>query len=118
LKIQKLSFAENLDEYDDEKLDEDRSFAKPENLNDGNTSSDNKPMSSLEALKAEQTCQTEVTTENTDDNMKNELSSTEDNEINFFNEKQMFKKRLGKNPDVDTSFLPDREREEEENHFR
>ncbi|XP_006903535.1 PREDICTED: protein FAM50B-like [Elephantulus edwardii] len=28
------------------------------------------------------------------------------------------KKNLGKNPDVDTSFLPDREREEEENHLR
>jgi hypothetical protein len=30
----------------------------------------------------------------------------------------MSKKRLGKNPDVDTSFLPDREREEEENPLR
>ncbi|KAM6186378.1 protein FAM50B [Rhynchocyon petersi] len=28
------------------------------------------------------------------------------------------KKNLGKNPDVDTSFLPDRDREEEENHLR
>lgn len=28
------------------------------------------------------------------------------------------KKRLGKNPDVDTSFLPDRDREEEENKLR
>uniref|UniRef100_V9L2K1 Plexin-A3-like protein n=1 Tax=Callorhinchus milii TaxID=7868 RepID=V9L2K1_CALMI len=28
------------------------------------------------------------------------------------------KKKLGKNPDVDTSFLPDREREEEENRLR
>lgn len=27
-------------------------------------------------------------------------------------------KRLGKNPDVDTSFLPDVEREEEENKLR
>lgn len=28
------------------------------------------------------------------------------------------KKKMGKNPDVDTSFLPDREREEEENTLR
>ncbi|XP_072350906.1 protein FAM50A-like, partial [Scyliorhinus torazame] len=28
------------------------------------------------------------------------------------------KRKLGKNPDVDTSFLPDREREEEENRLR
>ncbi|XP_007933547.1 protein FAM50B [Orycteropus afer afer] len=28
------------------------------------------------------------------------------------------RKNLGKNPDVDTSFLPDRDREEEENHLR
>ncbi|PIO06981.1 hypothetical protein AB205_0072840, partial [Aquarana catesbeiana] len=28
------------------------------------------------------------------------------------------KKKLGKNPDVDTSFLPDRDREEEENRLR
>jgi len=28
------------------------------------------------------------------------------------------KKKVGKNPDVDTSFLPDRDREEEENRFR
>uniref|UniRef100_A0A8C6LIV3 Family with sequence similarity 50 member A n=1 Tax=Nothobranchius furzeri TaxID=105023 RepID=A0A8C6LIV3_NOTFU len=32
-------------------------------------------------------------------------------------EKQL-KKKLGKNPDVDTSFLPDRDREEEENRLR
>ncbi|XP_064415293.1 protein FAM50A isoform X2 [Latimeria chalumnae] len=30
----------------------------------------------------------------------------------------MKKKKLGKNPDVDTSFLPDRDREEEENRLR
>lgn len=28
------------------------------------------------------------------------------------------KRKLGKNPDVDTSFLPDRDREEEENRLR
>lgn len=28
------------------------------------------------------------------------------------------KKKIRKNPDVDTSFLPDREREEEENKMR
>ena len=32
--------------------------------------------------------------------------------------KSKFKKRFGKNPTVDTSFLPDREREEEENALR
>ncbi|XP_077645879.1 protein FAM50A [Lonchura striata] len=33
-------------------------------------------------------------------------------------EKAPKKRKLGKNPDVDTSFLPDREREEEENRLR
>ncbi|OCT66805.1 hypothetical protein XELAEV_18038089mg [Xenopus laevis] len=33
-------------------------------------------------------------------------------------EKKKKKKKLGKNPDVDTSFLPDRDREEEENRLR
>uniref|UniRef100_A0A2I3RKX0 Family with sequence similarity 50 member A n=1 Tax=Pan troglodytes TaxID=9598 RepID=A0A2I3RKX0_PANTR len=33
-------------------------------------------------------------------------------------ELQMWKRKLGKNPDVDTSFLPDRDREEEENRLR
>ncbi|XP_072285247.1 protein FAM50A-B-like isoform X3 [Pyxicephalus adspersus] len=33
-------------------------------------------------------------------------------------QKKKKKKKLGKNPDVDTSFLPDRDREEEENRLR
>ena len=31
---------------------------------------------------------------------------------------QLKRKRFGKNPNVDTSFLPDVERDEEENHLR
>lgn len=34
------------------------------------------------------------------------------------NKPKMFKKRFGKNPNVDTSFLPDKEREAEEDAFR
>lgn len=51
--------------------------------------------------------------EEEDDEDKEEI---EEEEETFEDKKK--KKRLGKNPDVDTSFLPDRDREEEENKMR
>jgi len=44
-----------------------------------------------------------------------DLDEDEELEEDYFPVK---KKKLGKNPDVDTSFLPDRDREEEENRLR
>ncbi|KAJ8017156.1 hypothetical protein DPEC_G00014830 [Dallia pectoralis] len=53
----------------------------------------------------------EVEKEETED----EEDDEEEEEEDYFPAK---KKKLGKNPDVDTSFLPDRDREEEENRLR
>ncbi|CAF0925922.1 unnamed protein product [Brachionus calyciflorus] len=51
--------------------------------------------------------------------VKNQNSKPEISDENSQEETKInFKKRFGKNPTVDTSFLPDREREEEENAFR
>jgi len=52
--------------------------------------------------------------ENDDDDEAKEISDEEEEEFI----PPIKKKKLGKNPDVDTSFLPDREREEEENRLR
>ena len=49
---------------------------------------------------------------NTYESVKNEEKSTEQDEYS------VPKKKIKKNPDVDTSFLPDREREEEETKLR
>lgn len=47
------------------------------------------------------------------EDIKEEEFSEEEEELNM-----VPKKKIRKNPDVDTSFLPDREREEEENRLR
>ena len=47
------------------------------------------------------------------DDLEEELEDEEEEE-----EEALCKKRFGKNPDVDTSFLPDVERDEEENKLR
>ncbi|XP_043936202.1 protein FAM50A [Protopterus annectens] len=53
------------------------------------------------------------------DEDKIESEEEEDEEKEHSTEEvPMKKKKLGKNPDVDTSFLPDRDREEEENRLR
>ncbi|XP_076839740.1 protein FAM50A [Brachyhypopomus gauderio] len=53
--------------------------------------------------------------EDDDDEDEEEDEDIEEEEEDYV---PMKKKKLGKNPDVDTSFLPDREREEEENRLR
>ena len=52
-----------------------------------------------------------------DDDQESEEEEIELPEIDEMTGK-VKKRRLGKNPDVDTSFLPDRDREEEENKMR
>ena len=42
----------------------------------------------------------------------------DDNDVDDDTEPSLKRKRFGKNPDVDTSFLPDVERDEEENRLR
>ncbi|OCT64743.1 hypothetical protein XELAEV_18040982mg [Xenopus laevis] len=59
-----------------------------------------------------------------DEECEDEESEEEDEEEEYVADKEDLpkkkkkKKQLGKNPDVDTSFLPDRDREEEENRLR
>ncbi|XP_073493905.1 protein FAM50A [Phyllobates terribilis] len=58
---------------------------------------------------------------NVDDDEEDEEEDEDDMEEDDELEKEELpkkKKKLGKNPDVDTSFLPDRDREEEENRLR
>jgi len=50
-----------------------------------------------------------------DDDAEDEDSAADEDEYKPCHSKRT---KIGKNPDVDTSFLPDREREEEENHLR
>lgn len=52
-----------------------------------------------------------------EDDVESEEVEDEENE-HYTEEVALKKKKLGKNPDVDTSFLPDRDREEEENRLR
>ncbi|XP_040180213.1 protein FAM50A [Rana temporaria] len=59
--------------------------------------------------------------EEDDDDEEEELLLEEEDEEEEEMEREELpkkKKKLGKNPDVDTSFLPDRDREEEENRLR
>uniref|UniRef100_A0A671UBF1 Family with sequence similarity 50 member A n=1 Tax=Sparus aurata TaxID=8175 RepID=A0A671UBF1_SPAAU len=51
-------------------------------------------------------------------NPEDEEEEEEENEEEEQDYSPVRKKKLGKNPDVDTSFLPDRDREEEENRLR
>ncbi|XP_044066283.1 protein FAM50A isoform X2 [Siniperca chuatsi] len=51
-------------------------------------------------------------------NPEDEGEDEEENEEEDQDYAPVKKKKLGKNPDVDTSFLPDRDREEEENRLR
>ena len=54
----------------------------------------------------------------TNENMKIESNEKEENTSNNGAENTLKKRRLGKNPDVDTFFLPDVDRDEEENKLR
>ncbi|KAG1697383.1 Protein FAM50 [Nymphon striatum] len=53
-----------------------------------------------------------------DDDEKEKEEEEEENNDLITEHKTIVKKKIGKDPNVDTSFLPDREREEEENRMR
>jgi protein FAM50 len=104
--IQKLSFANDLDEdeegeeedhednHQDKSKDADKLDSTNENSQDSSENNEEKPNSQTE----------------------NNLSETDEKGTSSSSFK--IKKRFGKNPTVDTSFLPDKEREAEENDLR
>lgn len=55
-----------------------------------------------------------------DDEENDDFDDSDNKEDNLDDDLEIScpKKKIRKNPDVDTSFLPDREREEEENKMR
>lgn len=53
-----------------------------------------------------------------DDHDDKEFSVCEEESLDAGDEPLLKKKKISKNPDVDTSFLPDRDREEEERKLR
>lgn len=92
--IQALSFNLDEDEDDDEAEDEDEDEAK--------------------YVKAE-----DVGDDSSNDNIKQEDKKTDQKRwMTEVDDSTVLKKKIRKNPDVDTSFLPDREREERENSLR
>lgn len=60
----------------------------------------------------------ELDEEEGDENEEDDSKKRESSDESGIEAKSKFRKRFGKNPTVDTSFLPDREREEEENALR
>jgi len=116
-KIQKLSFAEELENEEEEDHDDDEDTnekTKP------STSSIKKLDDSTESYNDDSN--SNVATKNRSDNGSSEGRKTEsenDENSNSGNESKMSKKkRFGKNPNVDTSFLPDKDREAEEDALR
>jgi len=96
--IQKLSFAEEWDE--DENDENENSDGDGENKKDNDEANLNKS--------------NEKSQNNSDTETKNTSDNVEENDTKV----KSFKKRFGKNPNVDTSFLPDKEREMEEDQLR
>ncbi|KAE8581844.1 hypothetical protein XENTR_v10019840 [Xenopus tropicalis] len=66
-------------------------------------------------LEEDEECEDEEADDDYDDEDDDDEDDDDDAEKEELPKK---KKKLGKNPDVDTSFLPDRDREEEENRLR
>ncbi|XP_005094663.1 protein FAM50 homolog [Aplysia californica] len=124
-KITMLSFdldeeeEENDDDDDEEKFSKPSKFAKPSKFPKKSSS----PTDSTEAdtdqksdVKTEVPDDDEVAAE--DEDMEEKFSPFERQETSEEAKERKRKKRLGMNPDVDTSFLPDRDRDEEENKLR
>ena len=98
VQIQKLSFAQewNEDEEDEDTSDDDNHKKEKIEITDTNEKEESKNIEKT-----------------------NESSSSSSNENELEDEKpKVLKKRFGKNPNVDTSFLPDKEREAEEDSLR
>ena len=98
VQIQKLSFAQEWNE-DEEEKDED------------NSDDDNHKEEKIEIT------DTNEKEESKNIEKTNESSSSNENELEDEKPK-VLKKRFGKNPNVDTSFIPDKEREAEEDSLR
>ncbi|CAF4734674.1 unnamed protein product [Rotaria sp. Silwood1] len=107
----KLSFADEWEEEEEEEED--------------NNEEDNESITKKQLFKTEEP----ITTD--DNSLSNDIPKNEDVDSNDSSSQQgptpaeldrlvaaSKKKRLGKNPDVDTSFLPDKDREEEERILR
>ncbi|CAF1099336.1 unnamed protein product [Rotaria sordida] len=116
----KLSFA---DEWEEE--EEEQQQQQQQQQQQDNDEEDNEPITKKQQLKNEEP----ITTD--DNSLSNDLPKNEDVDSNDSTSEQELtpaeldrlvaaskKKRLGKNPDVDTSFLPDKDREEEERILR
>ncbi|CAF2501729.1 unnamed protein product [Rotaria sp. Silwood2] len=109
----KLSFADEWEEEEEEEEEED------------NDDEDNEPITKNQPFEIEKP----ITTD--DNSLSNDIPKNEDVDSNDSSSQPGLtaaeldrlvaaskKKRLGKNPDVDTSFLPDKDREEEERILR
>ncbi|CAF1150650.1 unnamed protein product [Rotaria sordida] len=114
----KLSFADEWEEEEEEQQQQ-------QQQQQDNDEEDNEPITKKQQLKNEEP----ITTD--DNSLSNDLPKNEDVDSNDSTSEQELtpaeldrlvaaskKKRLGKNPDVDTSFLPDKDREEEERILR
>lgn len=78
-------------------------------------------LAAKQAEKNKQKRQIQALSFNLDDEEQDEISDDEVTEISVKSTNIQYEhvtKKIKKNPDVDTSFLPDREREEEENRLR
>src|SRR5690349_63707 len=82
-----------------------------------------KALEAKEAEKSKQRKQIQTLSFNVDEDEENEdedddSSSESNQQVKWTDQLEPVKKKIKKNPNVDTSFLPDREREEAENKLR
>ena len=110
--IKTLSF--NMDEDEEEGVGDDDSEKEPEIKKTKH--SDTKDQDSSE--KSEEKCPSNVESTNIDNTSAKDSNDKDQKNGNNVVENMLKKKRLGKNPDVDTFFLPDVDRDEEENKLR
>ena len=126
--IQKLSFAEDLDE--EEENDDDEEEKKTEKTKDEESGEKDDIDQQVTNEKQDETSEevaaaaAETTDKDKEDvheegqaDKEEKTAENEDSRALVASHK-LFKKRFGKNPNVDTSFLPDKEREIEEDLFR
>ena len=106
--IKTLSF--NMNEDDEEEEEEDDSDTECKKMKFSPSETDKLSDGIKEKGENDDQC--------TNENSKIELNAKEENTSGNGAEYSLKKKRLGKNPDVDTFFLPDVDRDEEENKLR
>lgn len=114
-----MSFFDDLVEEAEENGDDDENSVSEEakcsktveNTKVNNEDSNNEPIISSKITETNENSNSSI-------NNENDSNSQDSQDESPLASTSKFKKRLGKNPDVDTSFLPDRERELEENMLR